>query len=100
MNRFHSWGAEAARGTPLDSLGPGISRVFGTVDLAGEGEHRRPVFRARGPLKHSAPEQPLLLVEGVGFVTGAAGGGELIVWSDAPGVRLSPNADVSDGRSV
>ncbi len=92
MNRFHSWGAEPARGTPLDSLAAGISRVYGTLDLSGEGEERRPVFRTRGPLARSAPEQPPLLVDGVGFVTTAESGGELIVWSDAPGVHL-PTAD-------
>jgi hypothetical protein len=93
MNRFHNWGAEPGRGTSLDSLGAGISRVFGTVDLAGDGEERRPVFRPRGPLARSGSEQPLPLVAGVGFVTTVGGGGELIVWSDAPGVHLSPAGD-------
>jgi hypothetical protein len=95
MSMFHSWASETTRDLPLDLLPEGVVRVFGVIDVTVSESGARPVFRARGPLARlgSGTDQPLFLVEGLGFVMRPSGRGELLVWNDASGVQVSPAAD-------
>lgn len=91
MSTFYSWASEPTRDLPLDFLPEGVTRVFGVIDVAGEGHAAHPVFRARGPLGQLG-DQPLFLVPGLGFVIRRSGRGELLVWNDASGVQVSTSA--------